>query len=97
MVGRSIAFVMPEALVIFAVFVVVAASFVAAWVRSRDPSLQNPHEDFARLKHQAAWLEQRLETARRENWGSEMVAVIAAQCGETSEQLAVARVRVERR
>lgn len=85
---------MPEALAIVAVFVVVVIAWVGAWMQARDPASQNPVEDLQRLRVHAAWLEQRLHVARRENWGDAMVASLTEELRVTSDQLAVAATRV---
>ena len=84
---------MPEAFVIFFIFAVVVISFVAAWLRSRDPSLLNLHEDLQRLRHHEGWLRQRLELAQREQWDREMIAGLSDELRATSLQLARVAVR----
>ncbi len=64
---------MPEALAVLAVFVVAVVAWVGAWMQARDPAQQNPREDFAQAQQHAAWLEQRLEMARRERWEQHLV------------------------
>lgn len=88
---------MPEALAILAVFVVVVVAWVGAWMQARDPASQNPVENLQRLQVHAAWLEQRLHVARRENWGDDMVAGLTEELRMTSEQLALAATRVPAR
>jgi hypothetical protein len=78
---------MPEALVVFFVFAVVVIVFVAAWIRGRDPSLVNIHEDIQRLRHHEVWLRERLERAEREQWGEAMIENLAAELRATSRQL----------
>ncbi len=79
---------MPEAFAVLGVFVVCVFAYVAAWLRSRDPSLQNAVEDAHRLRHHAAWLQDRLERAQREQWGPEMTGLIATELKATNAQLA---------
>ena len=74
---------MPEALAVLAVFVVAIAAWVGAWMQSRDPAQQNPREDFAQAQQQTAWLEQRLEVARREKWESHLVASLTEELEAT--------------
>lgn len=81
---------MPEALAVVAVFVIAVIIYVAMWLQSRDPALHKPQEEFARLQHQVTWLDERLAKARRENWGTEMVASIADERDATAELLAKA-------
>ena len=84
---------MPEALIVLFVFFVSMIVWVAAWIRSRDPSLRNATEDVHRLRHQEAWLSQRLQVAETERWGAEMVAGIAAELHLTKQELARAGQR----
>ncbi|MEY2881939.1 MAG: hypothetical protein RLZZ15_4319, partial [Verrucomicrobiota bacterium] len=79
---------MPEAFVVLAVFVVAVIAWVAAWVRSRDPSLRNAAEELALLRQQEAWLRQRLALAEREHWDADMSAALAAELRLTAQRLA---------
>ncbi len=83
---------MPEALAVLAVFAVCLAAYVAAWLRSRDPSLVNATEDLQRLQHHEAWLRERLQRAQLERWDSDMIAGIADELRATSHQLTRATV-----
>lgn len=78
---------MPEALVVFFIFAVVATAFVAAWIRSRAPSLVNLQEDLQRLRQHEAWLRERLHRAQLERWDSDMIAGLAEELRATSHQL----------
>ena len=83
---------MPAALVFFSMSVVIAVSaWLAAWRHTRNPSNQDPREDYRQLQRHAAWLEQRLDVARRERWSPEMIASLSAQLGDACQQLARAR------
>ena len=79
---------MPEALTIAAVFTIAVAIYAGVRMQIRQPALNQPHEERARMQQQVKWLEERLAAARRENWGSEMMASIAAERDATVEQLA---------
>jgi hypothetical protein len=79
---------MPEAFVVLAVFVVAVIAWVAAWVRSRDPSLRNAAEELVLLRQQEAWLRQRLALAEREHWDADMCAALAAELHLTAQRLA---------
>lgn len=79
---------MPEALVIFFIFAVTALVFVAAWIRGRDPSLVNVHDDLQRLRQHEIWLRERLHRAEREQWDDAMIAGLADELRATSLQLA---------
>jgi hypothetical protein len=83
---------MPGALPIIAVLVVVTIlAWLAAWAHTRDPANHDPREDFRQLQRHAAWLEQRLDTARREHWGAEMITHLSDQLGAACRDLARAR------
>ena len=88
---------MPEALVVFFIFAVTAAVFVAAWIRGRDPSLVDIHDDVQRLRQHEAWLRERLHRAEREAWDREMIAGLADELCATSNQLARLSVSANRR
>ena len=79
---------MPEALAVLLVFAVCVIVYVAAWLRCRNPSLADAHDDFQRLRHHEAWLRERLHRAEREQWDAEMIAGIAGELDATSHQLA---------
>ena len=89
---------MPGALVILGVFLTIGVvAWLAAWRHTRDPANDDPREDYRQLQRHAAWLEERLDRARREHWGPHMVTSLARQLGEACEQLAAARGGVIRR
>jgi hypothetical protein len=79
---------MPEAFAVLAVVVVCVAAYVAALLRSRDPSLHNAADELARLHQHEAWLRQRLALAERERWGADMIAGLGDELRATSQQLA---------
>lgn len=79
---------MPEALAIVVVFVIAIVIYFAMWLQTRNPALNKPHEELARMQHQVKWLEDRLAMARREQWGDEMLAPIVAEHAATTQQLA---------
>lgn len=81
---------MPEALAVLAVMVVALVAWLGAWLQARNPANHRPEEDVARLRHHAAWLEQRLEMARREKWGVAMETSLAAELDATTGALASA-------
>jgi hypothetical protein len=84
---------MPEAFAVLVVFVVCVAAYIGALLTARDPARQNRAEDLARLRQHRVWLEQRLETAQRENWGDDMIEGIAAELDETARQVAAHAAR----
>ena len=79
---------MPEAFAIVAVFVVAVVVYVGAWLQSRDPRKRNAAEELAQLRQHHGWLRERLEVARRERWGEEMVTQLAAEHEALSRRLA---------
>ncbi|MSU71096.1 MAG: hypothetical protein EXS43_01980 [Opitutus sp.] len=85
---------MLEAFAVIAVFFVTVVVYVAVWLQARDPAQNTPQHELARLQTREAWLWQRLEIARRENWGGEMRTAIANELGATSHRLVRAGGRV---
>lgn len=79
---------MPEAFAVLLVIVVCIAAYVAALLNARDPAQRNVREDLAALRQHRMWLQQRLDTAQRENWGDDMVENIAAELTATAQQIA---------
>lgn len=89
---------MPGALPILAVFGVAGViAWLAAWSYARNPDNHDPREEFRQLQRHAAWLEQRLDLARREHWGAEMIARLSDQLGAACRELGRARGGVIRR
>ena len=89
---------MPGALPILALFVVVVIiAWLAAWHHARNPSHHDPREDFRQLQRHAAWLEQRLDLARREHWSVEMIARLSNDLGVACREVAQARGGVIKR
>ena len=81
---------MPEALAVLFVFTVAAGVYVYAWLQAKNPSRQNAGQDQARLERHEAWLQHRLEIARRENWGADMIHSLEADLREAQQRLAEA-------
>lgn len=79
---------MPEAFAVLGVLVVAVAAWLGAFIRARDPALQNPAEDLQRMRQHADWLEQRLHLARRERWDETMIASLETELRTTAQQLA---------
>jgi hypothetical protein len=88
---------MPEALAVLVVLAVCLVVYVAAWLRSRDPSFINVEEDLQRLRHHEAWLRERLLRAVEERWDAEMIAGIADELHVTALQLARFKASTNRR
>lgn len=79
---------MPGTIVLLALVLAIAIlAWVAAWSHTRNPENHNPREDYRQLQRHAAWLEQRLDQARREHWGSEMIGRLSQELGEACQQL----------
>ena len=79
---------MPEALAVLFVFVVAAASYVAARLHTANPANANPAADLQRLRQHRAWLEERLQLAWRENWDHAMLARLAEEIESIDAELA---------
>ena len=79
---------MPEALAIFAIFVVSIAVWISARLQAANPALQTPQLDRARLRHHADWLQHRLQIAQQENWDAEMIAGLQADLAAATRELA---------
>ena len=86
---------MPEALAVVVVFVITVVAWVGAWMNARNPANNDARDELARLRHHAAWLEQRLEIAQREKWGEDMVGNISDEMAVTSAQLEQAAARTK--
>lgn len=83
---------MPGAVFILGLFIAAAlVACVAAWFHTRNPANHDPREDYRQLQRQAAWLEQRLDLARRERWAPEMIMDLEQKLGAACDQLAHAR------
>ena len=87
---------MPEALAVVAVAVVTIVAWFGAWMHTRNPANYKPHDEIARLRQRAVWIQQRLEVAQRERWGSDMIATLLDELGATAEQLARLQARAGR-
>jgi len=87
---------MPASLILVPALAVAFVSLLAAWLYTRNTANHSLREEVQRLKIHAAWLEQRLDTARRERWGHEMIVSLSDQLGATCEQLARAQGRARR-
>jgi hypothetical protein len=73
------------------VFVLAVAAWFSAWSHATRPLRRNPREKYRQLQRHAAWLEQRLDQARRERWDPEMIRTLSNQLGVACRQLARAR------
>lgn len=86
---------MPEALAIVVVFFVAVGVYISAWLQARNPAQHDPRQELARLKAHEAWLRERLQVAREENWANDMVAGLADELAVTSAQCARVGARSE--
>lgn len=87
---------MPAGLILFVVFVIVLVASFAAWRSERNPANHRAREELQRMRNHAAWLEQRLDTARQEHWDSAMIVNLSNQLGVACHKLAHARRNVRR-
>jgi hypothetical protein len=87
---------MPASFILLPALAIALASVIAAWLYTRNDENHGPREEVQRLKNHAAWLEQRLDTARQERWDREMIISLSEQLGAACEQLARAQGRSRR-
>lgn len=81
---------MPGILPLLALALVAAiVAWFVAWRHTR--SHYDPREEYRRLQRHAAWLENRLDQARREKWGAEMITRLSQQLGDACQKLGRAR------
>jgi hypothetical protein len=73
---------MPEALACFFVISFSLSFIVYARVQGGKASLRAPEVELRRAEQHIAWLEERMERARRERWEPEMVATLEAQLAD---------------
>ena len=72
-------------------------AWLLAWWHTRTPVDHGVRDELRRLKNHALWLEQRLDTARRERWDPAMIVTLSDQLGAACRQLARARQHAARR
>lgn len=84
---------MPEAFAVLFVFVVAVSAYVSAKLHAGSPTLEEVRGECTRLRQHRVWLEERLQTAWRENWDEEMRTRIADEIDATEAQLAQALAR----
>ena len=87
---------MQAVLILALALVIVLASWLAAWHHARNPANYSAREELQRLKSHALWLEQRLDTARRERWDHAMIVNLSDQLGTACKQLTRAQLRARR-
>ena len=88
---------MPATLVLIPVLILALAASLAAWWYTRDGAHHGTRDELQRMWNHAAWLEQRLDTARRERWDHEMIVSVSNQLAAACAQLASAQTRARRR
>jgi hypothetical protein len=66
-------------------------AWIAAVLHLRNPVNHDPRADFRQLQRHAAWLEERLDRARREHWDPLMITSLSNQLGDACRRLAEAR------
>jgi hypothetical protein len=88
---------MQTVLILLIASVIALTSWLAAWWHTRNPASRNARDELQRLRTHALWLEQRLDTARRERWDRDMIVKLTDQLGIACRQLARAQVRARRR
>ena len=81
---------MPATFILLPALVIGLAAWIAAWWFTRRDQ-RAPREEIVRLKNHAVWLEQRLDTARRERWDRDMIVSLSDQLGAACDELARAR------
>jgi len=86
---------MPEALAILFVATTSVICYFAARLHARNPSVWNAQQELKRLEVRCAWLEQRVETAARENWDEEMRRAVAEDLRSARMQLAHMRAEMD--
>jgi hypothetical protein len=80
--------------VLIALVMLALVAWLAAWRYVRNPQNCDPREDFRVLQRHAAWLEQRLDVARRERWDAEMIKRLSDELGVACNELSHARCGV---
>ena len=82
---------MPASILLFPAVVIALIAWTAAWWFTRKSRPETRRDEIERLRRHAIWLEQRLDTARRERWGREMIVSLSQQLGLACEDLARAQ------
>jgi hypothetical protein len=88
---------MQAVLILLVGSVIALFAWIAAWRHTRNPANHSAREELHRLRTHALWLEQRLDTARRERWDHAMIVNLSDQLGAACRQLARAQQRAHRR
>jgi hypothetical protein len=88
---------MSAAFILLPALVIAIIAWLAAWWHTRRPAKSGSSDELRRLRSHAVWLEQRLDTARRERWDHQMIVSLSEQLGVACRQLSSAQRRVRRR
>jgi hypothetical protein len=82
---------MPASFLLLPAFVIGIVAWLAAWWYTRRTTADDGRDEIDRLRNHAAWLEQRLDIARRERWDPEMIVNLSDQLGTACTALTRAR------
>jgi len=70
---------MPEAIAVLFVSFVSVGVYIYAHVQARDPSKRDPVEESKMTEQKIAWLQERLERAKKEKWDQHMIVSLTDQ------------------
>ena len=84
---------MPASLFIVPAVVIGLIAWIMAYWYTRKSKADSPRDELERLRNHASWLEQRLDTARRERWDPGMIVSLSDQLGAACHALALAQRR----
>lgn len=77
-----------EAVVLFIFPAILGLVWIYALVLKRQQGEPTVRDEIHRLRNRTAWLNDRLEKARREGWGVDMIAPILDDLADTRSKLA---------
>ena len=84
---------MPASFIILPAVVIGLIAWLAAWWFTHASKSDSPRDELERLRNHAAWLEQRLDTARQERWDRDMIVSLSDQLGAACGELSRAQRR----
>lgn len=87
---------MPVTLFLVPGLLIALIAWIAAWRYTHTIERDGPRDHLQRLRNHAAWLEQRLDVARREKWDRAMILDLSHQLGVVCEELSRARRETRR-
>jgi hypothetical protein len=79
---------MVETFTITSILAVIGLFTLRAAFKAREAARRNSPDEIQRLRGQSEWLAHRLEVARREKWGEDMIANMAREHAAALEQIA---------